>query len=92
MLEAPTLSLLSAFTISATFSVSAVLHPTRDVDFSRHRPTVWVPGIDVLADERLVSGPSLLAAMIDSLQFTSRLSSAPQVKTKPNLKPQTLHA
>lgn len=64
------LHLLSAFCISATFTASAILHPTRDVDFSRHRATVWVPGIDILADERLISSTSLqfvLRATITSL-------------------------
>jgi hypothetical protein len=57
------LHLLSAFCISAIFSVSAVLHPTRDVEFSRHRPSVWVPGTDVFSDERIVSAQSLMLSL-----------------------------
>jgi hypothetical protein len=53
--ESLNLYLLSAFSIASTFSISSIIHPVRSADFSRHRPSEWVPFVDPFADERFVS-------------------------------------
>jgi hypothetical protein len=58
------LTLLAAYCVGATFTPCApALHPTTDAAFSRHRPAIWVPGLDIFADERLISPTSLRACL-----------------------------
>jgi hypothetical protein len=63
--QALQLHLLTAACVRATFHAAPLHHPAASHAFSRHRPQVWLPGLDALAEAGLAGGgaASVMAAL-----------------------------